>query len=105
MFVQIVSFRRKDITHDRLMEIFDKLAPGYAALPGLLSKIWLEDAAAGNYGGVYVWENEAAAKAFTETELYSGLVSFPNLEDLQVKSYGVVEGPTKLTRGFAGAHA
>lgn len=105
MFVQIVNFRRKDITHERLMEIFDQLAPAYAAFPGLLTKMWLQDAEAGKYGGVYVWEDEAAAAKFADSELYAGLASFPNLEDLTVQSFGVVEGPTKLTRGYVAAHA
>ena len=32
-----------------------RLAPHFAALPGLRSKVWLADAASGTYGGVYTW--------------------------------------------------
>jgi hypothetical protein len=42
------------------------LAESIASEPGLLWKIWTENAAAGEAGGVYLFESRAAAEAYVE---------------------------------------
>ena len=67
MHVQIVSFHLKGMTEHEFRAMSDELAPTFATVPGLISKTWLADADTNTYGGVYLWDNMEAAKAF-----YSG---------------------------------
>ena len=52
-----------DIDHDACLAHFEKIAPGFREVRGLVSKhfIWSESGIA---GGVYQWESRAAAEAF-----------------------------------------
>ena len=47
----------------------DEVAPAFAAVPGLVSKVWLADRENGVYGGVYTFENGAAVDAYLASDL------------------------------------
>ena len=59
MHVQIINFNLEGIDHAGYVEIANSVAPTFAALPGLISKIWLSDEESNTYGGIYTWENHA----------------------------------------------
>jgi Putative mono-oxygenase ydhR len=77
----------------------EELAPAFAQVPGLVSKVWLKGAD-GRYGGVYVWEDESAYRAFLTSELGAALASHPHLEGLTMREWSVDERPTAVTRGI-----
>jgi hypothetical protein len=52
MHVQIVNFNLKGIADAQFREACDQLAPAFAAVPGLISKVWLADPSTNTYGGV-----------------------------------------------------
>ena len=60
MHVQIVQFHLRDLTDEAFRALCDELAPTLAAVPGLLSKVWLASPATNTYGGVYTWRDRAA---------------------------------------------
>ena len=64
MFVAIVQIPMTKRPRDAAVEAARKSAPTYAALgtKGLLKKYYLNGEAGG--GGVYLWESEAAARAW-----------------------------------------
>ena len=98
MLLQVVNFNLEGITHDDFLQIADTAAPAFAEVPGLISKVWLSDQEGNTYGGVYTWENKEAMEAFGESELFTNAVkNNPNFVNLSVKSFGILEGPCKVT--------
>ena len=98
MHIQVVNFNLEGITHDDFLQIADTAAPAFAEVPGLISKVWLSDQEGNTYGGVYTWENKEAMESFGESELFTNAVkNNPNFVNLSVKSFGILEGPGKVT--------
>ncbi len=52
MELLIINFELAGITETGYRNVCDQIAPAFAAVPGLASKVWLADAANGVYGGV-----------------------------------------------------
>ena len=99
MHVQIINFRLRGITEQHYARLCDDLAPAFAALPGLLSKVWLANTAAGMFGGVYCWRDRQAMEAFTKTDLFNAVATHPNLADITSVDFDVMEAPTRVTHG------
>jgi Putative mono-oxygenase ydhR len=100
MHIQIVNFQLKDLTEDAYKVMCDELAPAFGALPGLISKVWLADAATKTYGGVYAWETRADGDRFKQSDLFQAVRTNPQLTELTLREYGVLEGPSAITRGI-----
>ena len=105
MELLIINFGLSGITESDYRAVCDELAPAFAAVPGLASKVWLADGDTGIYGGVYTFENAAAVDAFLGSELFAGVGAMPTLRDITVRRFGVLAGPTAVTRGLVGASA
>lgn len=99
MHIQIINFELNGITEEQYVGMCEQLAPDFAALPGLISKVWLRGD--GTYGGVYTWADRAAMEDFTRTELFGAVVSHPQLSDVRSTDFAVLDGPTSVTRGQA----
>ena len=84
----------------KLAAVCDELAPAYAAVPGLVSKVWLSDPTGNTYGGVYTWRDLSAFQAFTKSDLAKTVMTHPNFTDLVIRDFAVLEGPTRVTRGL-----
>jgi quinol monooxygenase YgiN len=100
MHIAIVNFQLKDMTHEQFSTKCDGLAAAFAAVPGLVSKVWLSDSASNTYGGVYTFRDRAAFHAFTQGDLARAVMTNPNFTDISVRDFGVLEGPTQITRGL-----
>lgn len=105
MYVMIVNFSLNGVSEPDYFALCDELAPAFAALPGLISKSWLADAQTNTYGGVYVWESLQAMEDFKGTELFNSVATHPNLENISARHFAVMDGPTRVTRGYASAVA
>ena len=101
MHIQIVNFNLQKTTPANFEQLCRDLAPQFAALPGLISKVWLADPASNTFGGVYTWQDRAAYEAYTQTELFKAVASHPNLANVVSRSFDVLEEPTRQTRSFA----
>jgi hypothetical protein len=99
--ILIVNFNLEGLSEQDFASGCDGLAPAFAAVPGLASKVWLADRAEGIFGGVYAFESEKAVDEFLQSELWAGVGSTPGLENISVHRFGVLEGPTRVTRGLA----
>lgn len=97
MHVQIVNFQLSGIDEEQYRATCDELAPAFAAVAGLVAKVWLADAEANTYGGVYLWADRAAMEAFGESELFQAVLSHPNLAGVSSRDFGVLEAPTAVT--------
>ena len=105
MHIQIVNFHLKGVAEPQYAALCDEIAPAFAAVPGLLSKVWLADSRSGTYGGVYVWESRDAMERYAGSDLCKTVISHPNLADITSTDFGVLEAPTRVTRGAVEAHA
>jgi heme-degrading monooxygenase HmoA len=101
MHVQIVNFQLNGINEAQYREVCDEVAPAFAAVPGLVSKVWLADQPTNTYGGVYLWRDRQAMQDYLDSELFRGVSADPHLKDLTSRDFGVLEAPTEVTRGLA----
>jgi hypothetical protein len=91
---------------NKLEWVFDQILSCEAArrisqTAGMLWKIWVKSSEIEESGGVYLFEDEASARAFTE-QVLSLLKSIPMITDVTVKSFAIAEEPTRITRGPVG---
>jgi len=100
MHIQIVNFHLKDMSEAAYAELCDQVAPAFAGLSGLISKVWLADSESNTFGGVYTWESREAMEAFAQSDLFQTVATHPNLDGITSRSFAVLAGPTRLTRGM-----
>ena len=103
MEIVIVNFSLDGMSEGEYEQLCDEVAPTFAMVPGLASKVWLADRADGVFGGVYTFEGAAAVDAFLGSELFAGVGATPGLVNVSVRRFGVLDGPTAVTRGSAPA--
>jgi hypothetical protein len=101
MQILIVNFNLDGLSEEEFASSCDELASDFATVPGLTSKVWLADRAEGVFGGVYAFESEEAVDTFLQSDLFVGVGATPGLVNISVRRFGVLEGPTRVTRGLA----
>src|SRR5690349_16105313 len=100
MEILIINFNLKDLTQEEYEQLCEPLAPAFAEVPGLQSKVWLADPATNTYGGVYTFASAADLDAFLASELFAGIGAHPSIADATVRRFGVLEAPTRVTHGL-----
>jgi hypothetical protein len=80
-------------------EAVGPLADDFAALDGLIWKVWMINEDDGEAGGIYLFEDEASVQAFLDGPLAAGVINHPALSEFSVKEFDVMAGVTKVTRG------
>jgi hypothetical protein len=70
-----------------------------AQVDGLLWKIWLLDEEQQTSGGVYLFENERAARAYAEGPILGSLQQHPAISDYSARLSGTIADLSKITRG------
>ena len=100
MEILVINFSLEGMTESEYQNLCDEVAPAFAAVPGLVSKVWLADRANGVYGGVYTFENGAAVEAHLASEL-GQVAAIPGLADVTIRRFEVLSEPTAITRGLA----
>lgn len=103
MHVQVVNFQLRDMDEAAFRALCDELAPTFATIPGMVSKLWLADTASGTYGGVYTWESRDAYEAYIRSDLFHAVGSNPHFANVTSRDFGVLDGPTRVTRGHVPA--
>jgi heme-degrading monooxygenase HmoA len=101
MHIQVINFHLKDLSEVNYRGVCDELAPAFAEVPGLVSKVWLANRATNTYGGVYTWSSRDAMEEFTKSKLFSAVATNPNLANITSADFDVLEDPTRVTRGLA----
>lgn len=100
MHVLVVNFTLRGVTEQQYEQMCDDIAPAFAAVPGLVSKVWLRNSESGTYGGVYQFRDEAAFEQFKGSQLFHGVTNHPNLANVSARDFGVLEAPTRVTHGL-----
>jgi hypothetical protein len=105
MEILIINFTLDGMTDAEYRTLCDQIAPAFAAVPGLVSKVWLADASTGVYGGVYTFENHAVLEAYLASDLFAQAGATPGLGEFSVRQFEVLAAPTSVTRGLVMAAA
>src|SRR5262245_58592528 len=101
MHIAVINFHLSGITRDQFYAACEDVAPEFAAIPGLVSKVWLADPSSNTYGGVYAFRDRAAFEAFTQGDLARSMQTNPSMTKLSIRDYAVLDAPTRVTRGLA----
>jgi hypothetical protein len=99
MHVLIVNFNLTDMTGEEwALEDAPRLAPAFANLPGLVSKIWLANDKTNTYGGIYLWTHRGAMDEFLASDLAAAVRAHPHLRNLTLRYFAVLEDVTRVTQ-------
>ena len=83
-------------------QLASTIADHFAALPGLIWKVWLMNEEEKEAGGIYLFEDEASLKAYLDSPLAAGVMNHPALSELSAKTFDVIPDVTAITRGPVG---
>jgi hypothetical protein len=101
MHIQVVNFNLQGMSGAEYRNLCDELAPVFAEMSGLISKVWLADEGANTYGGVYTWVNRAAMEAYMRSDVFSAVAANPGFANITSTDFEVLEGPSRITRARA----
>jgi heme-degrading monooxygenase HmoA len=91
MIVQVVKYKT-GLSDGEAAETIAERAPQYEALPGLRQKLYIKEQGTGEYGGIYLWEDEDSMRRFRESDLAATIpeayrvVGEPRVEVFEVVS-------------------
>ena len=94
---QLITYRAPQQVQDEILERFTDY---FATHEKLLSKVWLDDAGNGAYGGFYVWQDSAAMDEFMKSDVVRDISGMESLTDLASTDWAVAETPSRATRGL-----
>jgi hypothetical protein len=95
MYARIVTFRLDGVTPAGYEHHAADVAAAFTQWPGLLAKVWIADADAGTYGGIYLFADRASADASRDTDVYRAMES--TFADVTVREFDVLDEPTAIT--------
>jgi hypothetical protein len=82
-------------------DLAEHVAGAVAAVPGLISKVWIVDEERRRGGGDYLFADRAAATAYLEGPIISRLRGNPAVAGVEVRLFDVIEEPSVITRGLS----
>jgi len=65
----IVRGLKSKLSHDELERRYKERMPQFRDVPGLLQKYYSYDSSTEEWAGIYLWESEASAAAYLESDL------------------------------------
>jgi hypothetical protein len=101
MDLLLVNFKLEGVTKEAWERQATQLAPKFAAMPDLLSKVWLADLETGTYGGAYLWRNRASLEAYLAGPVFAGLREISGVHSIEVRTFAALETPTRISGGAA----
>ena len=105
MHVLVITFHLDGITESQYLATCNEVAQPIADMPGLISKTFLAEQATNTYGGVYFWRDRASLEAFLASDLAQAVATNPALAGFTVQTFGILEQPSRVTRGLAAVAA
>lgn len=85
--IALIARFKSALSDEQVARTYETRAPRYRALPGLIQKYYLRFPETGEHGAVYLWESQAALKAFRESELGRSITTAYQIQgasDLQI---------------------
>ncbi len=94
----IVNFKFQG-TKEAWQQRATQLAPTFAAMPDLLSKVWLADLESDTYGGAYLWRNRASLDAYLAGPVFGALPETPGVHSIETRTFAALDTPTRISGG------
>lgn len=102
MHLQVITFRLRGMTPEEYEAHCAVVAPRFAEIPGLRSKIWIAEPGTDVRGGAYLWESRAWAERHAAGPLVAAMRADERFADLAIRDFDVLGEPTAVTRwGFS----
>lgn len=98
-----VNFTFSGVSGAELQAAWLPAAQPIADTPGLRWKVWLINEAQRECGGIYLFDDEAAAQGFLDGPIVAATKEAPILSNASVKRFDIMEAHTVVTRGPVGA--
>jgi hypothetical protein len=98
MHIQTVTFGLNQISDDEYLAANRPATGTFAALPGLLAKIWLRNADANVYGAVLLWRDRESYQRFADGEIFASIGSNSALKGVASQDFEVIEELTQATQ-------
>ena len=93
----VVTFKA-DASQEAFVEANEENAHVFAAVDGLLAKIWIVDPESRTYGGIKLFSDAAALDAYLQGDLFKSILAEPTFEDASYSRYRVIEELTAKTQ-------
>lgn len=87
-----------DASEEDYIRAVTPLGEKFAAIPGLLWKLWMINADDTEAGGIYLFENAGHLQSFLESDLAAAVTSHPAFREFRVKTFDVLQGQSIITR-------
>lgn len=89
--VLLVRFKSA-LSLEEASTVMERRAPGFRALAGLQQKYYLQDAASGEFAGLYLWESPEALAEYRDSELRASIAKAYQAEgEPRVEVYRVMK--------------
>jgi heme-degrading monooxygenase HmoA len=105
MRVLVVTFHLEGITEADYLGACNQLAPAISEVPGLIGKTFLANAQTNTYGGVYFWRDQQSLDAFKQSGIWQAVATNPALVGITTQEFGVLDEPSRVTRGVTAVAA
>jgi quinol monooxygenase YgiN len=99
MDVLIVTFKLENISVEAWEQQAAQLAPKFAAMPDLHSKVWLADPDTNTYGGAYLWRDRASLDAYLAGPVFGAVNQLPGVHSIETRTFAALEAPTRISVG------
>lgn len=99
-FILQVDFKMDGPFGTEMVEGFKGLAESINQEPGFIWKIWTEDAAAGEAGGIYLFETKETAAAYLD--MHSKRLNGFGIMEINAKIFEVNDALTLINNGPVG---
>ncbi|MDX1687589.1 MAG: YdhR family protein [Candidatus Promineifilaceae bacterium] len=90
-----------DLNSPKGQEIKEEGLQHTADFPGLEWKIWIRNEERGEFGGIYLFEDEESLQNYLDGETMGQVRT---MRDVSVKSFAIMEEPTRITDGPVELH-
>ncbi|WP_033345015.1 YdhR family protein [Catenuloplanes japonicus] len=97
MHALLITYRTTRATAEELVR---SATPYFAGHERLLSKVWLDDAEDGRYGGFYVWRDRTDMDEFLASPVFRKLTGAPGVTDVTTTHWPIAEEASRATRGL-----
>lgn len=99
MVIVQINYRRPDVPKAEWEAGYtDARATQFLAVPGLQWKIWLDGDAERLAGGIYLFEDRAAAEAYVNGPIVARLKANAALSEVDIRVFDVRERMSAITR-------
>ena len=87
-----------DMTAEEYEATVAPLAEAIADVEGLLWKVWVINDEDNEAGGIYLFDETTSIDAYLTSEIVAMLASHPQITDIDVKVFAVMESVSTITR-------